>query len=268
MLAGCSSGSEPAEQATEGLGSDSQNAVYAMGLNMAAQLQKQDYTAEKIKDVRAAILDAADAAAAGNDVEELKAPADVDADAYQRGIDLFLSVKPMRLTQEEFELLTTAISDADAGTPKIDLETYRPLIAKLARERANAEANAEKERSEKFLEEAAAKPGVEVTVSGLIFKDITEGTGRKPNTQSQVKVNYRGTLVDGTEFDSSYGKQPYQAYIASLIPCWTEGIRKMKAGGKAELICPADLAYGEAGSPPKIPPNAALIFEIELLDVK
>ncbi len=234
---------------------------------MAGQLKKQDYTSEKIENVEAGILAAADAAAAGKDVEDLKAPDGVDADAYQRGIDLFRSVEPMRLTPDEVQLLTTAIGDADAGSPKIELETYRPLIGKLASERANAEAIAEKERSEKFLKEAAAKPGVEVTVSGLIYKDITVGTGRSPNTQSQVRVNYRGTLVDGTEFDSSYGKKPMQAYIANLIPCWTEGIRKMKVGGKAELICPADLAYGEAGNDPNVPPNAALIFEIELLDV-
>jgi FKBP-type peptidyl-prolyl cis-trans isomerase FkpA len=118
--------------------------------------------------------------------------------------------------------------------------------------------------SKAYLEKAAAEPGRVRTPSGLIYRELRAGTGTSPTATDTVKVNYRGTFVDGKKFDSSDGiKFP----LNQVIPCWTEGVQKMKVGGKAELVCPASIAYGERGQPPDIPGGATLIFEIELLGI-
>ena len=106
------------------------------------------------------------------------------------------------------------------------------------------------------------------TDSGLVYRDLRVGSGGSPKASDTVTVNYRGTLVDGTEFDSSYKRnEPASFPLGQVIPCWTEGVQKMKVGGKAQLVCPASIAYGERGSPPTIPPGATLIFEVELLRI-
>jgi FKBP-type peptidyl-prolyl cis-trans isomerase FkpA len=133
--------------------------------------------------------------------------------------------------------------------------------------RAARIAEREKAASAAFVDKAAAQPGAEKTASGLVYKEITPGTGPSPKATDTVKVHYRGTLVNGTEFDSSYKRgEPAEFALNGVIPCWTEGVQKMKAGGKATLVCPSNLAYGDRGRP-SIPGGAALIFEIELLEV-
>ncbi len=118
------------------------------------------------------------------------------------------------------------------------------------------------------LDKAAVEPGAVRTPSGLVYRELTAGTGESPSAADVVTVNYRGTLTDGTEFDSSYKRnQPAQFPLNRVIPCWTEGVQKMKVGGKSKLVCPANLAYGEQGSPPAIPGGATLIFEVELLGI-
>jgi FKBP-type peptidyl-prolyl cis-trans isomerase FkpA len=118
------------------------------------------------------------------------------------------------------------------------------------------------------LDKAAAEPGAVKTPSGLVYRELTPGTGQSPTAADTVTVNYRGTLTDGTEFDSSYKRnQPAQFPLNRVIPCWTEGVQKMKVGGKSKLVCPANLAYGEQGSPPTIPGGATLVFEVELLGI-
>jgi FKBP-type peptidyl-prolyl cis-trans isomerase FkpA len=105
------------------------------------------------------------------------------------------------------------------------------------------------------------------TASGMIYHELRAGTGPSPQATDTVKVNYRGTLVDGTEFDSSYKRnEPAEFPLNGVIKCWTEGVQKMKVGGKARLVCPSDIAYGEQGRP-GIPGGAALVFEIELLQI-
>lgn len=118
-----------------------------------------------------------------------------------------------------------------------------------------------------FLDKAAAEPGAVRTASGLVYKDLTKGTGPSPTATDTVKVNYRGKLTNGTEFDSSYSHGgPVPLPLNGVIPCWTEGIQMMKVGGKAQLVCPASIAYGP-NSPPPIPPNSTLVFEVELLGI-
>jgi FKBP-type peptidyl-prolyl cis-trans isomerase FkpA len=121
----------------------------------------------------------------------------------------------------------------------------------------------------KFQAKAAAEPGAVKTSSGLIYSELKPGTGASPRATQTVKVNYRGTLIDGTEFDSSYKRNmPIEFPLNQVIPCWTEGVQRMKVGGKSKLVCPASIAYGERGSPPVIPGGATLVFEVELLGIK
>ncbi len=108
------------------------------------------------------------------------------------------------------------------------------------------------------------------SASGLVYQSLKDGTGAQPAATDTVKVHYRGTLPDGKEFDSSYKRgQPAEFPLNRVIPCWTEGVAKMKVGGKAKLTCPPAIAYGERGTPGgPIPPNATLHFEVELLDIR
>ncbi|MEN6587048.1 MAG: FKBP-type peptidyl-prolyl cis-trans isomerase [Sulfuricella sp.] len=106
------------------------------------------------------------------------------------------------------------------------------------------------------------------TASGIVITTLKTGTGESPKSTDTVKVHYRGTLLDGKEFDSSYKRgQPASFPLNRVIPCWTEGVQTMKVGGKAKLLCPGNLAYGPRGIPGTIPPDAPLVFEVELLEI-
>ena len=116
---------------------------------------------------------------------------------------------------------------------------------------------------------AAKEDGAVVTDSGLVYKSLKEGTGASPKASDKVTVHYRGKLIDGTEFDSSYSRgAPSEFPLGGVIPCWTEGLQRMKIGGKAKLTCPANLAYGQRGINGVIPPSATLAFEVELIAIK
>ena len=116
---------------------------------------------------------------------------------------------------------------------------------------------------------AAKAPGAVVTPSGLVFLSVKEGTGASPVAADTVRVHYRGTFPDGREFDSSFKRgEPIEFPLTGVIKCWTEGVQKMKVGGKARLTCPPGLAYGERGAGGVVPPNATLVFEVELLGIK
>ena len=118
------------------------------------------------------------------------------------------------------------------------------------------------------LESAAKEAGAVVTPSGLVYKSLKDGAGPSPKASDTVKVNYRGTFPDGKEFDSSYKRnQAIEFPLGNVIKCWTEGVARMKVGGKARLTCPPNIAYGERGAGGVIPPNATLLFEVELLGI-
>lgn len=126
-----------------------------------------------------------------------------------------------------------------------------------------------KSAGEAFLDANRKKPGVVTLPDGLQYKVITEGKGKRPNENDNVTVNYSGTLIDGTEFDSSYKRgQPATFPVSGVIPGWTEALKLMKVGSTWELYIPSSLAYGERGAPPAIGPNETLIFKVNLISIK
>ena len=186
---------------------------------------------------------------------------------YAIGLLMQRSLNQFDLSAAELDILKRALSDAAARKPAIDIEEWGPKIEPFAGVRAERVVVREKTASVAYLKKAAAEPGAARTDSGLIYRDLTPGTGRSPAASDVVKVHYRGTLINGTEFDSSYQRnEPAQFPLDGVIPCWTEGVQKMKVGGKARLVCPSDLAYGDAGRP-SIPGGATLLFEVELLEI-
>ena len=186
---------------------------------------------------------------------------------YALGLSVYRSLAQFDLSPSELALVKRAFTDAANGKPAIDLETWGPKIQPLAEARHTRIMEREKAASQTYLQKAAAQPGAIKTESGLIYRELRAGTGPSPKPTDTVKVNYRGTLVNGTEFDSSYSRnQPAQFTLNGVIRCWTEGVQKMKVGGEAMLVCPSDLAYGDRGQGP-IPGGATLIFHIELLEV-
>jgi FKBP-type peptidyl-prolyl cis-trans isomerase FkpA len=179
-------------------------------------------------------------------------------------------VAPLKLTPAELEILKKGLTDVSGGGPSgVPLEVYTPKIEALAHARAAVGATAEKAKGESFRNTAAHEPGAVKTNSGLIYRTLTPGRGPSPTGKDVVKVHYQGTLIDGTVFDSSIARgQPIDFPLSGVIPCWTEGVQRMKVGEKARLVCPSEIAYGDQGHPPAIPGGATLVFEVELLAIR
>jgi FKBP-type peptidyl-prolyl cis-trans isomerase FkpA len=187
---------------------------------------------------------------------------------YALGLQVYRSLAQFDLSPAELELIQRALADAAAGKPAVDVSEWVPKLQPFAQARSARVAERQKGASQAYLAKAAAEPGATKTESGLIYMELQPGTGPSPQASDTVKVNYRGMFIDGTEFDSSYKRnQPAQFPLNGVIRCWTEGVQKMKVGGKARLVCPSDIAYGDSGRPPTIPGGATLIFEIELLEI-
>jgi FKBP-type peptidyl-prolyl cis-trans isomerase FkpA len=187
---------------------------------------------------------------------------------YALGFALWRNLQSFELTADEVDLVTRGMNDAAHGAPAvITLDEARPMIDALRKGRMETKLAAEKEAGAAYLAKAAAEPGAVKSESGMIYRETAAGTGASPAPTDTVKVNYRGTLTDGTEFDSSSKRgQPAEFALNRVVKCWTEGIGKMKVGGKATFVCPSDLAYGDRGRP-SIPPGAVLLFEVELLEI-
>jgi FKBP-type peptidyl-prolyl cis-trans isomerase len=188
---------------------------------------------------------------------------------YAMGLVMGRNLTGLDLSAADLEMLKIGLSDEALGkTKKVTLEEFGPKIQAFAQARAGAVAAKEKTASEAYLTKAAAEKGAQKKPSGLIYTEIAAGTGPSPSPAETVKVHYTGKLIDGTVFDSSVQRgQPAEFTLGGVIPCWQEGVALMKKGGKALLVCPSDLAYGDAGSPPKIKPGATLVFDVELLDI-
>jgi FKBP-type peptidyl-prolyl cis-trans isomerase FkpA len=194
---------------------------------------------------------------------------DQDKTLYALGIAIGNNIKDFGLTPAELALVTAGLSDASQGKEsKVDFEAFAPRIQALAQQRMSAKATAEKQASGAFLEKMSKEAGAVRSASGVIYIPVTAGTGASPTADSTVKVHYHGTLRDGSVFDSSVQrKEPISFPLTGVIQCWTEGVQKMKVGGKAKLVCPSETAYGDGGQGP-IPGGAALMFEVELLAIE
>lgn len=194
---------------------------------------------------------------------------DKDKTLYALGVALGSNVKEFGLNPAELAVVEAGMSDAVQGKQsRVDMRVYGARIQQLAEQRQAAASAVEKKASAAFLDKMAKEKGAERTASGLVYVPEKVGTGASPKATDTVRVNYRGTLRDGTEFDSTaaHGGQPASFALDRIIPCWKEGLQKMKVGGKSKLGCPADLAYGDKGQGP-IPGGAALVFEVELLGI-
>lgn len=179
---------------------------------------------------------------------------EIDPQAFARGFAAALGGAPLALSEQEMR---------DA------IQAFQKDMMAKQQERRRSEGEANKKAAAAFLTENKAKPGVVALPSGLQYKVITEGTGATPKDSDTVSVHYRGTLIDGTEFDSSYSRgEPATFPVNGVIKGWTEALQLMKVGSKWQLVIPPELAYGERGAGRVIGPNAALIFEVELLGIK
>ncbi|HXS78984.1 MAG TPA: FKBP-type peptidyl-prolyl cis-trans isomerase [Gammaproteobacteria bacterium] len=194
---------------------------------------------------------------------------DQDKTLYAIGLVLGQQINDFKLTGGEFDIVSLGMKDAVLGLePKAALDEYGPRIQQLLQERMQAVVSAEKQASDAWVAEQAALPGAQRSASGIVVIPMTEGTGANPTADSTVRVHYHGTLRDGTVFDSSVQRgEPISFALNMVISCWTEGVQKIKVGGKSKLICPSDTAYGDRGQG-DIKPGAALAFEVELLAIE
>jgi len=223
---------------------------------------------------------------------------------YALGLELAEGIRVFSLSADELAMVQAGLRDATLknpdGTPvnppAVDRTAYREPLQALARARATSSAEAEPSVADKahaeesessdaeaapntepvaedgaaFLKRAAAEKGARTLTTGVVItKLVSRKHGRSPRREDTVRVHYRGTLIDGTEFDSSYGRgEPTVFPLNRVIACWTSGVGVMKVGEKARLVCPSETAYGKRGALPNIPPDAVLVFEVELLGVE
>ncbi len=204
-----------------------------------------------------------------------EAKADDTKTLYGVGLAIARSLDTFALSPAELDQVVKGIRDGVSGKPKMALDPkLQSAINDLARSRAPRAAEKasthEKEIGAPYLARMAKDPKAKKTASGAIVIPVQEGTGAAPKETDKVKVNYTGTLVNGTVFDTSLppqGRGPAEFPLNQVVKCWTEALQLMKVGGKAKVICPSGLAYGDRGNPPVIPGNAVLTFDVELLDI-
>ena len=221
---------------------------------------------------------AADDAAAAEGADNFAT--DDDRILYAIGMAVGSQLTQFEFTEAELEFISTGFRDATQGAEEqVDMNVFGPQINGFIEERMLAgqeealarqaeELAAEKANSTAFADRIGAESGAERSVSGLIIVPMTEGTGEMPDALDTVTVHYHGTLHDGTVFDSSVERgTPATFGLSEVISCWTEGVQKIRVGGKAKLFCPSDLAYGDDGRS-GIPGGAALLFEVELIAIE
>lgn len=203
-------------------------------------------------------------AAAGQPMTE------ADKTVYSIGVILSGSVKPFALSDHEMQLVREGFEAGMHGSKTaVDAESYRPQIQAMLSERMGKEVAAAKAAGKAYRDKASAAKDATTLPSGVVMTTVTAGSGPNATADDQVKVNYEGRLIDGTVFDSSkqHG-QPLTFKVAGVVPCWSEALEHMSAGAKVKLVCPPEQAYGDRGSPPKIPGGSTLVFDVELLAIE
>jgi FKBP-type peptidyl-prolyl cis-trans isomerase len=188
---------------------------------------------------------------------------------YSLGVLMSQSISTFDLTPEEVAVVQKGIADGIAGKKSAEeAQADVPKIQELQRTRMAKAGEKAAAAGVAYLDKTSKEAGYTKTASGMLIKHTQEGSGASPAATDEVKVHYEGRLIDGKVFDSSIKRgEPATFPLNGVIACWTEGVQTMKVGGKAQFVCPANLAYGANGSPPTIPPQATLVFDVELLDI-
>jgi FKBP-type peptidyl-prolyl cis-trans isomerase FkpA/FKBP-type peptidyl-prolyl cis-trans isomerase FklB len=188
---------------------------------------------------------------------------------YALGLTLSRSLGSFKLTAEELGFVQEGLADGILNREKkLDPTAYSSQIQALQQSRMAAVAEGEKKAGDEFAAKAATEKGATKTASGLVYTETAPGTGEQPKATDKVKVHYTGRLADGTVFDSSVERgTPATFPLNGVIKCWTEALQLMKVGGKAKIVCPSSIAYGDQGRMPTIKPGATLIFDVELIEI-
>ena len=191
-----------------------------------------------------------------------------DKVAYALGTSIGLQLQQMGANELDITDFSQGVKDALAGSPVMERAEIEAVINEFFTRKSQEQAAKAKEEGARFLAENAKKEGVVTLPSGLQYQVLREGNGKKPKATDQVRCHYEGTLINGTVFDSSYKRgEPAVFGLNQVISGWTEGVQLMQEGAKYRFFIPYNLAYGERGAGQQIPPFAALIFDVELIEV-
>jgi FKBP-type peptidyl-prolyl cis-trans isomerase FkpA len=204
-----------------------------------------------------------------NDPKKVDLKSEDDKTFYAMGYMLGGNLQRLTLSDAELAALYKGVAMAAKNEKsEVDMATYQNRIQEVFKSRMDKVAAKEKESGKSFIDKFVKDEGATKTESGLAYKVMKEGTGATPKAEDIVEVHYHGTLTDGTVFDSSVERGKTISFpLNRVIKGWTEGLQTMKEGGKSKFVIPSELAYGEAGAPPKIPGGATLVFEVELFKV-
>jgi FKBP-type peptidyl-prolyl cis-trans isomerase len=190
---------------------------------------------------------------------------------YSLGVLMSQNIKTFDFTDQELAMVKAGLADGIHGKEIMktdEMEGFLPKLQELQTKRLADALKKEKEDGAAYLAKASKESGAEASPSGMVYKTVKEGTGATPKASDTVKVDYEGRFIDGKVFDSSIErKEPVEFPLDGVIQCWTEGVQKMKVGGKAQFVCPPELAYGDEGHPPQMKGGATLVFDVELLDI-
>jgi len=187
---------------------------------------------------------------------------------YFLGKAVSSKIKQFDFSADEAKFIVQGFTETLAGKEMKLEDSYGMKLNEYLAKKQEAMVTKEKEKNKPFLEKMAKEPGAVKLPSGVIYIPVKEGAGVNPTAADMVKVHYHGTFPDGKVFDSSVERgTPAEFPLGGVIPCWTEGVQKIKVGGKAKLVCPSETAYGDQGAGGAIPGGAALVFEVELLDI-
>jgi FKBP-type peptidyl-prolyl cis-trans isomerase FkpA/FKBP-type peptidyl-prolyl cis-trans isomerase FklB len=188
---------------------------------------------------------------------------------YALGYSFARALQQLSLSEQELDVVLLGLRDGVLEREaQVAMDEYGAKVQALTQNRRRAEMEAEKAAADAFVEEAASRAGAVRLESGVVIEEMQAGSGDAPAATDTVRVHYHGTLRDGTVFDSSVERgQPATFALNRVIPCWTQGVQKMRVGGKSRLTCPPDTAYGDRGAGPRIPPASALVFEVELIEI-
>ncbi|MDP3278456.1 MAG: FKBP-type peptidyl-prolyl cis-trans isomerase [Deltaproteobacteria bacterium] len=187
---------------------------------------------------------------------------------YSLGLMLGQRTSEFNMSPTELAMVQRGLSDSiNHRTPLVNMREYLPRLQEMSEQRARAASVRTREEGTRFAAAAAREPGATRTPSGLVYRETTPGTGPSPSAQDEVTVHYTGTLMDGTEFDSSRGRgEPARFRLDGVIPCWTEAVQRMHVGGRAQIVCPPDIAYGDRAQR-VIPAGSTLKFDVELIAI-